>query len=120
MRCSRSFRPTFPRSGAGRAHGCTTRLSCATSGPAGCCEPRRGHPCSERRMNIGTIIDPVAAGDPARAALIVDGQTSTYGQLSTTVEQCSAHLTANGLTHRRIAVVDNGSVLSIATLLAAA
>jgi long-chain acyl-CoA synthetase len=71
-------------------------------------------------MNIGTIIDPVAAGDPARAALIVDGQTSTYGQLATTVEQCSAHLTANGLTHRRIAVVDNGSVLSIATLLAAA
>jgi acyl-CoA synthetase (AMP-forming)/AMP-acid ligase II len=70
-------------------------------------------------MNIGTIIDPVAAGDPARAALVLDGQTINYGELAAAVEQCSAHLATNGLTSTRVAVVDNGSVLSIAMLLAA-
>jgi len=71
-------------------------------------------------MNIGTIIDPVAAGDPARAALVIDGRAITYGELATAVERCAAHLTTNGLTSRRVAVVDNGSLLSIAMLLGAA
>src|ERR1700739_1088181 len=119
MRCSHSFRPTFPQKGALRAPGCTTRWSCETSGPAGCCDPRRGHPSIERHMNIGTIIDPVAAGDPARAALVIDGQAINYGELAAAVEQCSAHLAANGLTSGRVAGVDNGSLLSIAMLLRA-
>ena len=70
-------------------------------------------------MNIGNIIDPVAAGDPARAALVIDGQTINYGELAAAVEQCSAHLATNGLTSTRVAVVDNASLLSIAMLLGA-
>src|ERR1700740_3725559 len=113
MSCSPSSKPTFPESGAARAPGCTTRWSCAISGPAGCCGPRRGHLCIERRMNIGTIIDSVAADDPARAAVVIDGRAITYGELATAVERCAAHLTTTGLASRRVAVVDNVSLLSI-------
>jgi long-chain acyl-CoA synthetase len=41
-------------------------------------------------MNIGTIIDAAATGDPARAALIVDRRTITYAELTTAVEGCAA------------------------------
>ena len=41
-------------------------------------------------MNIGTIIDAAAAGDPDRAALIVDGRTVSYGELAAAVERCAA------------------------------
>ena len=71
-------------------------------------------------MNIGTIIDAAAAGDPARAALIIDGRTITYRELAAAVERCAARLTASGLAGRRIAVVDVASLPSIATALAAA
>jgi acyl-CoA synthetase (AMP-forming)/AMP-acid ligase II len=72
-------------------------------------------------MNTGTIIDPVATGDPDRIALIIDGRTIGYGELAAYVERCAAGLAANGVvTGTRIAVVDGGSVLSIATVLAAA
>jgi len=71
-------------------------------------------------MNIGTIIDAAAAADPARAALIIDGRRISYGELATAVERCAAHLAASGATGRRIAVVDVGSLLSIATMFGAA
>ncbi|SRX94641.1 AMP-dependent synthetase and ligase [Frankia sp. EAN1pec] [Mycobacterium shimoidei] len=71
-------------------------------------------------MNIGTIHEAAAAGDPARAALIIDGRAISYGELATAVERCAAGLAANGMAGRRIAVVDGGSQLSIATMLAAA
>ncbi len=71
-------------------------------------------------MNIGTIIDAAAAGDPDRAALIIDGRTISYGELAAAVEQCAARLAANGLSGSRVAVVDVGSLLSIATMLGAA
>src|SRR5689334_4321985 len=71
-------------------------------------------------VNIGTIIDVAAAGDPARAAIIVDGRTITYGDLAAAVEQCAAGLSAKGLAGGRVAVVDTGSLLSIATMLGAA
>jgi acyl-CoA synthetase (AMP-forming)/AMP-acid ligase II len=71
-------------------------------------------------MNTGTIIDAVAAGDPGRTALIIDGRAVSFGELSVAVEQCAAGLAANGLAGRRVAVVDGGSVLSIATMLGAA
>ena len=71
-------------------------------------------------MNIGTIVDTIAAGDPDRAALIINGRTFTYGELATAVEQCAARLAANGLAGKRIAVVDVGSLLSIATMFGAA
>jgi acyl-CoA synthetase (AMP-forming)/AMP-acid ligase II len=72
-------------------------------------------------MNTGTIHDAAAAGDPARAALIVDGRTIGYGDLAHAVRQCCAGLSDHGVVPgRRVAVVDGGSLLSIATTLAAA
>jgi acyl-CoA synthetase (AMP-forming)/AMP-acid ligase II len=71
-------------------------------------------------MNIGTLIDAAAVNAPDRAALIIRGRTITYGELATAVDQCAAQLTARGATGTRVAVVDVGSLLSIATMLGAA
>jgi acyl-CoA synthetase (AMP-forming)/AMP-acid ligase II len=72
-------------------------------------------------MNIGTILDAAATGDPARAALIVDGRSINYGELAAVVRHCAAGLAAHGVVvGQRVAVVDGGSLLSIATLLGAA
>jgi len=71
-------------------------------------------------MNIGTIIDAPSADDPDRAALIINGRAITYGELAEVVETCAAELSSRGLAGKRIAVVDVGSLLSIATVLAAA
>ncbi len=72
-------------------------------------------------MNLGTIVDAAAAGDPQRTALIIDGQQITYRELGTAVRQCAAGLTANGVkAGDRVAIVDTASLLSIASLLAAA
>jgi acyl-CoA synthetase (AMP-forming)/AMP-acid ligase II len=71
-------------------------------------------------MNIGTIIDAAATGDPTRAALVIDGRAISYRRLAAAVEQCAAGLTAHGAAGRRVAVVDNGSLLSIAAVLGAA
>lgn len=72
-------------------------------------------------MNTGTILDAAATGDPARTALIIDGRFISYGDLAATVRRCAATLAARGVVAgQRVAVVDNGSLLSIATLLGAA
>ncbi len=72
-------------------------------------------------MNTGTIVDAAAAGDPARAAIIVDGRSINYGELLQAVRHCAAGLVAHGVTAgQRVAVVDTGSLLSIATVLGAA
>jgi acyl-CoA synthetase (AMP-forming)/AMP-acid ligase II len=71
-------------------------------------------------MNIGTILDAAAAADPGRAALIIDERAISYGELAVAVEQCAAALVASGVAGRHVAVVDSGSLLSIATLLGAA
>jgi acyl-CoA synthetase (AMP-forming)/AMP-acid ligase II len=72
-------------------------------------------------MNTGTILDAAANADPARVALIIDGRSTSYGELATTVRRCAAGLAAHGvIPGQRVAVVDNGSLLSIATLVAAA
>jgi acyl-CoA synthetase (AMP-forming)/AMP-acid ligase II len=72
-------------------------------------------------MNLGRIIDAVAAGDPARTALIIDGRRISYGELDTAVRHCAAALAAHGVpAGERLAVVDGGSLLSIATVLGAA
>jgi acyl-CoA synthetase (AMP-forming)/AMP-acid ligase II len=71
-------------------------------------------------MNTGTILDAAAARDPARAALIIEGRFITYGELAAAVQRCAADLAANGTrAGDRVAVVDGGSLLSIATLLGA-
>ncbi|SOJ55509.1 Long-chain-fatty-acid--CoA ligase [Mycobacterium simulans] len=72
-------------------------------------------------MNIGTIIDTAAASDPARTALIIEGRSISYGELGGAVRQCAAGLLAGGVVaDDRVAVVDGASLLSIATVLAAA
>jgi acyl-CoA synthetase (AMP-forming)/AMP-acid ligase II len=72
-------------------------------------------------MNIGTILDAAATGDPARAALIIDGRSISYGELAAAVRHCTAGLAVHGaVAGQRVAVVDGGSLVSIATLLAAA
>ena len=72
-------------------------------------------------MNTGTILDAAAASDPTRAALIIDGRSISYGELAAAVRQCAAGLAARGVVaSQRVAVVDGGSLLSIATLLGAA
>ncbi len=71
-------------------------------------------------MNISQIFEAAAAGDPDRAALIIDGRTITYGGLARAVEQCAGRLEANGMSGRCVAVADVGSLLSIATMFGAA
>src|ERR1700676_4243788 len=72
-------------------------------------------------MNIGTIADAAAIGDPDRVALIIGKDTIGYGQLAAAVRRCAAGLAANGgAAGSRVALVDGGSLLSIASVLAAA
>lgn len=54
-------------------------------------------------------------------ALIIEGRAISYGELAAAVAQCVAGLVANEVVAgTRVAVVDGGSVLSIATVLGAA
>jgi long-chain acyl-CoA synthetase len=72
-------------------------------------------------MNTGTVLDAAAAADPARIAVVVDGRSIGYGELMQTVLRCAAGLLAHGVTAgQRVALVDTGSALSIASMLAAA
>ncbi|OBF12661.1 acyl-CoA synthetase [Mycobacterium sp. ACS4054] len=72
-------------------------------------------------MNISTMLEAAATGDPGRVALIVDGRSIGYGELAATARRCAAGLADRGVTSgQRVAVVDGGSVLSIATVLGAA
>jgi acyl-CoA synthetase (AMP-forming)/AMP-acid ligase II len=72
-------------------------------------------------MNVGQTIDPAVASVPDRTALIVDDRQCTYGELDQWVRRVAAALTARGAgPGARVALVDNGSVLSVATILAAA
>jgi acyl-CoA synthetase (AMP-forming)/AMP-acid ligase II len=71
-------------------------------------------------MNIGTITDAAATDDPDRVALIIGKDAIGYGQLAAAVQRCAAGLAANGVAAgSRVAVVDGGSLLSIASVLAA-
>ncbi|GAA4534168.1 class I adenylate-forming enzyme family protein [Mycobacterium paraffinicum] len=72
-------------------------------------------------MTIATMLEAAANGDPVRVALIVNGHSIGYGELATTVDRCAAGLAERGVAAgQRVAVVDGGSVLSIATVLGAA
>src|ERR1700738_4360260 len=71
-------------------------------------------------MNIGTILDAAATDDPGRTALIIDGRDISYGELATAVERCGARLADSGGGGARAAVLDVGSLASIATMLGAA
>ncbi|HME76286.1 MAG TPA: class I adenylate-forming enzyme family protein [Mycobacterium sp.] len=72
-------------------------------------------------MNISMLIDAVATGDPDRVALIIGKRVTGYGQLAAAVERCAAGLANHGVAAgTRVAVVDGGSLLSIASVFGAA
>jgi acyl-CoA synthetase (AMP-forming)/AMP-acid ligase II len=72
-------------------------------------------------MNVGQTLDPAVASVPDRTALIVDERQCTYAELDRWVRSAAAALTARGAgPGARVALVDNGSVLSVATILASA
>ena len=72
-------------------------------------------------MNIGQAIDPAVAEVPERTALIAGDRQCSYRDLEQWVRRVAAALTARGVgPGARVALVDNGSILSVATILGAA
>jgi acyl-CoA synthetase (AMP-forming)/AMP-acid ligase II len=72
-------------------------------------------------VNIGQFVDAAAQGASARLALAVGGRECTYGELHRAVMQVAATLRSHGIKRGdRVAVVDVGSVLSVAAILGAA
>ncbi|HEY7072493.1 MAG TPA: AMP-binding protein [Acidimicrobiales bacterium] len=72
-------------------------------------------------MNVGQAIDPAVAAVPERTALVAGDRRCSYGDLDRWVRRVAAALTARGVgPGDRVALVDTGSVLSVATILAAA
>jgi acyl-CoA synthetase (AMP-forming)/AMP-acid ligase II len=70
--------------------------------------------------SIGRVLDDVVAVDPDRAALIIAGETTSFGQLASAVGQAAAGLEAAGVSHgQRIPLVDDASVLAVAALIGA-
>jgi long-chain acyl-CoA synthetase len=72
-------------------------------------------------MNVGQAIDRARERVPDRTALVVGDRRCSYRDLEQWVRRVAAALTARGVgPGARVALVDNGSVLSVATILAAA
>ncbi len=68
---------------------------------------------------FGRVLEGVTASDPTRAALIIDGTVTTYGELDGAVDRCRAGLRSAGvIPGQRIPLVDDTSVLSTAALIA--
>jgi long-chain acyl-CoA synthetase len=72
-------------------------------------------------VSVGRTIDAAVQRVPDRAALIVGGRRCTYRDLEGETRRVAAALAAHGVgPGDRVALVDDGSVLSVATILAAA
>jgi acyl-CoA synthetase (AMP-forming)/AMP-acid ligase II len=72
-------------------------------------------------MNAGHATDPALERVPDRIALVVDGQEVTYRQLEEMTRRAGAALSGAGVgLGDRVALVNLGSALSVATILAAA
>lgn len=72
-------------------------------------------------MNVGHVTDLPVERVPDRVALVVDGTTTTYRQLDALAAGVASSLSAAGVgPGDRVALVDLGSVLSVATILGAA
>ena len=72
-------------------------------------------------MNIGHATDASLDSVPDRVALVVEGSSTTYRQLETHIGRAAAALAAAGVgPGDRVALVDLGSVLSVATIYGAA
>ncbi|HEX4244220.1 MAG TPA: class I adenylate-forming enzyme family protein, partial [Acidimicrobiales bacterium] len=69
---------------------------------------------------LAQVLEDVVASHPDRAALIIDGDVTTYAELRAAVGQCAAGLLAGGVGRGwRIPLVDDTSVLSAAVLIGA-
>jgi acyl-CoA synthetase (AMP-forming)/AMP-acid ligase II len=69
---------------------------------------------------IGRVLDDVVAVDPDRTALIIAGVATSFGQLASATGQAAAGLLAAGVSPGwRVPVVDDVSVLAVATLIGA-
>ena len=72
-------------------------------------------------MNVGHAIDPPVQAVPDRVALFVDGRATTYRQLDAAVRRAARALSAAGVgPGDRVALVNLSSLLSVATIFAAA
>jgi long-chain acyl-CoA synthetase len=72
-------------------------------------------------MNIGHATDASLERVPDRVALVVEGTSTTYRQLETLIGRAATTLAAAGVgPGDRVALVDLGSVLSVATIYGAA
>ena len=72
-------------------------------------------------MNVGRTIDTAVARVPDRIALVVGDQQISYQELEQWVRRVAAALAARGVGRgQRVALLDSGSVLAVATILAAA
>jgi acyl-CoA synthetase (AMP-forming)/AMP-acid ligase II len=72
-------------------------------------------------VNVGQTIDLAVERVPERTAVIVGDERCSYDELEQQVRQVAAALLARGARPgTRVALVDNASVLSVATILAAA
>jgi long-chain acyl-CoA synthetase len=69
---------------------------------------------------IGRVLDDVVAVDPDRTALIIAGEPTSFSQLATAAAQAAAGLGAAGVSRGwRVPLVDDASVLAVATLIGA-
>jgi acyl-CoA synthetase (AMP-forming)/AMP-acid ligase II len=69
---------------------------------------------------MGCVLDDVVALDPDRSALIVEGKATSYGELAGAVADAASALRAAGVSRGwRIPLVDDASVLAVASLLGA-
>ncbi len=72
-------------------------------------------------MNVGHATDAPLLAVPDRVALVVDGESLTYRQLEHRIRQVEVALTAAGVgPGDRVALVNLGSALSVATIFGAA
>jgi long-chain acyl-CoA synthetase len=71
-------------------------------------------------MAIARVLDDVVAVDPDRTALIIAGESTSFGQLASAVGQAAAGLQAAGVSRGwRVPLVDDASLLAVATLIGA-
>ena len=70
---------------------------------------------------LGRVIEGVAEADPGRVAVVIDGTSITYGELDASIRKAAAALRSAGVRPGwRIPLVDDASLLSVATLVGAA
>ncbi len=77
--------------------------------------------CVPPARTLGRVIEGVTGVDPGRAAVVIDGVSTTYGGLDSSIRHAAAALRSAGVRPGwRIPLVDDASLLSVSTLVGAA